>query len=269
MALQWNNLLYAKRHRSQPTVTRKENDNRSEFKRDFDTVCNSTILRRLQDKAQVFPLESEDYARTRLTHSIEVMSIAESIGMYAVNVINQDRKYIAPKGKIAETKALIKDIPTILKTVALLHDMGNPPFGHLGEQIIGDWFKNNLKRLSFNSDRVLSYKSNGEVDDNLEHILTGDFAEDLKNFDGNAQLFRLVNKLSLVVDENGMNLTYPVMASFIKYPTASREIDVQKLSKKKVGYFTAEKSIYNDINRELKLNGARHPLAFLLEAADV
>lgn len=268
MALQWNNLLYAKRHRSQPTVTRKENDNRSEFKRDFDTVCNSTILRRLQDKAQVFPLESEDYARTRLTHSIEVMSIAESIGMYAVNVINQDRKYIAPKGKIAETKALIKDIPTILKTVALLHDMGNPPFGHLGEQIIGDWFKNNLKRLSFNSDRVLSYKSNGEVDDNLEHILTGDFAEDLKNFDGNAQLFRLVNKLSLVVDENGMNLTYPVMASFIKYPTASREIDVQKLSKKKVGYFTAEKSIYNDINRELKLNGARHPLAFLLEAAD-
>ena len=269
MDLMWSNLLLAKRRRNNVTVKRRENDNRSQFKRDFDTVCNSTILRRLQDKAQVFPLESEDYARTRLTHYIEVMSIAESIGMYAVRVINDhEAKYIAPNKKVKETKALINDIPTILKTVALLHDMGNPPFGHLGEQIIGDWFKSNLKRLSFNSERVLSYKSTGEVNDNLEHILTGDFSEDLKNFDGNAQLFRLVNKLSLVVDENGMNLTYPVMASFIKYPTSSSEIDTNKLSKKKVGYFTSEKSIYQDINRELKLGGARHPLAYLLEAAD-
>ena len=269
MNLVWSNLLLAKRHRDKVTVERRENDNRSQFKRDFDTVCNSTILRRLQDKAQVFPLESEDYARTRLTHSIEVMSIAESIGMYAVRVINNhEQKYISSSKKIKETKMLINDIPTILKTVALLHDMGNPPFGHLGEQIIGDWFKSNLKRLSFNSDRILSYKSTGDVNDNLEHILTGDFAEDLKNFDGNAQLFRLVNKLSLVVDENGMNLTYPVMASFIKYPTASSEINKNILSKKKVGYFTAEKSIYQDINQELKLGGARHPLAYLLEAAD-
>ena len=111
MDLMWSNLLLAKRRRNNVTVKRRENDNRSQFKRDFDTVCNSTILRRLQDKAQVFPLESEDYARTRLTHSIEVMSIAESIGMYAVRVINDhEAKYIAPNKKVKETKALIVTI---------------------------------------------------------------------------------------------------------------------------------------------------------------
>lgn len=85
--LDWFKLLNEKRFRDKETVPRTDSDKRSAFKKDFDTVCNSTILRRLQDKAQVFPLESEDYARTRLTHSIEVMSIAESLGVQTSDII--------------------------------------------------------------------------------------------------------------------------------------------------------------------------------------
>ena len=160
----WDKLLTPKRHRETPTVEKTASDNRTAFKKDFDTVCNSTILRRLQDKAQVFPLEDEDYARTRLTHSIEVMSIAESLGMQAVNVINNHNvKYISSdSSNTTDVFKLINDIPTILKTVALLHDMGNPPFGHLGEQIIGDWFRDNLGIMTFNSDKMLVFKNGGK-----------------------------------------------------------------------------------------------------------
>lgn len=268
--LQWIKLLQAKRFRDQGTVQRTPSDSRTPFKKDFDTVCNSTILRRLQDKAQVFPLEQEDYARTRLTHSIEAMSIAESLGVQAVSIINNSsEKYLGSTAtEKVSAKEIINEIPNILKTAALLHDMGNPPFGHLGEKIIGDWFKSNLGNLSFNSERQLVFNSSSEPKSTLEYMFKGQYAEDLKHFEGNAQLFRLVTKLSLVVDENGMNLTFPVMASFIKYPTPSNKIDKTKLMTKKMGFFASEEKLYNQINETLALNGYRHPLAFLLEAAD-
>ncbi len=266
----WNQLLQPKRFREKETVKRSPSDNRSPFKKDFDTVCNSTILRRLQDKAQVFPLEQEDYARTRLTHSIEVMSIAESLGVQIIDtILKKDSKFIYTLEEEKEdAEKLVKEIPYILKTAALLHDMGNPPFGHLGEKIIGDWFKNNLGNLAFNSEKQLVFNSSAEAKETLEFMFKGRYAEDLKNFEGNAQLFRLVTKLSLVVDENGMNLTFPVMASFIKYPTSSMDVDKNKLMTKKIGYFTAEKELFNTINTTLGLENYRHPLAFLLEAAD-
>lgn len=247
--LYWNLLLKPKRVREKSTVEKTSNDNRSPFKKDFDTVCNSTILRRLQDKAQVFPLEQEDYARTRLTHSIEVLSIAESLGMQAINVIrNHDKKYIS---NIEDECCYIDEIPNILKAVALLHDMGNPPFGHLGEQIIGDWFNNNLGKLAINSDRRLVFKDGSDTKDTLAYKLKGAYSKDLINFEGNAQLLRLVSKLNLVVDDNGMNLSYPVLASFIKYPTNSESIDKSILRKKKVGYFTSEKELFEDIQQTL------------------
>ena len=264
--LYWNMLLQPKRVRENTTVEKTSNDNRSPFKKDFDTVCNSTILRRLQDKAQVFPLEQEDYARTRLTHSIEVLSIAESLGMQAINVIKKhDPKYISNNGDVCP---YIDELPNILKTVALLHDMGNPPFGHLGEQIIGDWFNNNLGKLAINSDGRLVFKDGSDAKDTLAYKLKGVYSKDLIHFEGNAQLLRLVSKLNLVVDENGMNLSYPVLASFIKYPTDSESINKDILIKKKVGYFTAEKQLFDDIQKTLGLNGYRHPIAYLLEAAD-
>lgn len=267
----WYNLLQPKRIREKETVVRSKSDNRSPFKKDFDTVCNSTILRRLQDKAQVFPLEQEDYARTRLTHSIEVMSIAESLGYQIISIVKEHdpQKYIYSTDKEKDAAiGLVDEVPNILKTAALLHDMGNPPFGHLGEKIISDWFKKNLGNLAFNSDKHLVYNSSAETKKTLEFILKGSYAEDLKNFEGNAQLLRLVTKLSLVVDENGMNLTFPVISTFIKYPTSSIEINKNNLIKKKMGYFTSEKELFDKINKCLGLNNCRHPLAFLLEAAD-
>lgn len=267
--LYWNQLLRPKKVREKTTVEKTKNDNRTPFKKDFDTVCNSTILRRLQDKAQVFPLEQEDYARTRLTHSIEVMSIAESLGMQAVKIITQhDEKYFSNDPDNLCLCEHVNEIPTILKTVALLHDMGNPPFGHLGEQIIGDWFANNLGKLAMNSDGRLVFKDGSDAKDTLAYKLKGVYAEDLIHFEGNAQLLRLVSKLNLVVDATGMNLTYPVLASFIKYPTSSKDIDTTNLTKKKMGYFFAEKKLFEDIQSTLGLNGVRHPLAYLLEAAD-
>ena len=267
--LYWDKLLHPKRVREKTTVEKTKNDNRTPFKKDFDTVCNSTILRRLQDKAQVFPLEQEDYARTRLTHSIEVMSIAESLGMQAAIIIKQsDKKYFSSDINNLEPCENIDEIPNILKTVALLHDMGNPPFGHLGEQIIGDWFANNLGKLATNSDGRLVFKDGSDAKDTLAYKLKGAYAEDLIHFEGNAQLLRLVSKLNLVVDETGMNLTYPVLASFIKYPTSSTMIDKENLINKKMGYFSAEKELFDDIQSTLGLNGIRHPLAYLLEAAD-
>lgn len=272
----WDILLNPKRFRDYTTVVKSPSDNRSPFKKDFDTVCNSTILRRLQDKAQVFPLEQEDYARTRLTHSIEVMSIAESLGFQVVDAIyKMDSKYTyKSKDQKAKESAdeLIKGIPYILKTAALLHDMGNPPFGHLGERIIGDWFKNNLDKLVFDSERKLVFNAGGESKESLAYLLKGERAKDLENFDGNAQLFRLVTKLSLVVDEYGMNLTFPVMATFIKYPASSTKITGDRKIYKKLGYFTSEKDKYEAIQSMLGLESdgkpCRHPLVYLLEAAD-
>lgn len=269
MPMYWDKLLTPFRKRSTPATDPSPNDSRGPFKRDFDAVCNSTILRRLQAKAQVFPLEAGDYARTRLTHSIEAMSIADSLGTSAAKTIESGdyRHYWSMAHTETPPENLAGQISMILETAALLHDMGNPPFGHLGEQIISDWFREHMRKLAFNSDWLLisadSYK-----DESLDRILTPRQQADLIYFNGNAQLLRLVNKLNFTVDENGMNLTYPVMAAFIKYPTSSDKIDPSGLFTKKLGYFSAEEDIYRDIDDQLGLNGCRHPLAFLLEAAD-
>lgn len=267
--MEWTTLLTPKKEREKSSVTKTDNDKRSPFKADFDTVCNCTGVRRLQDKAQVFPLERGDYARTRLTHSIEVMSIAESLGVHAVKVIEEkERPNQEQKDKLAE-------IPIILRTAALLHDMGNPPFGHLGEGIISEWFKEKLDMLVFDSSNKVMFSDNAGRD---SHKLIAKLSEeqiaDFQHFEGNAQLLRLVSKLSYVVDENGMNLTYPVLATIIKYPCSAldskeaREKGTINLLNKKSGYFCSEKELYNNINQALKLNQARHPLTFLLEAAD-
>lgn len=270
----WDELLTAKRFRETSSVKKRDSDNRSPFKKDFDTVCNSTVLRRLQDKAQVFPLEQEDYARTRLTHSIEVMSVASSIAVQATKIILETDfdKHVSSKCKestdLEEVRKNIKDIPTILNAAALLHDMGNPPFGHLGEQIISDWFRNNLSKIVQKSDGTFVFNDVGSADDTLAYKLKGRYADDLMHFEGNAQLLRLVTKLSYVVDKNGMNLSFPVLASFIKYPCSSSNINSSKLSTKKTGYYFAEDELFHQICKTLGLQNCRHPLSFLLEAAD-
>ncbi len=268
----WSDLLNPKRVRMNSSVKKTESDTRSPFKKDFDTVCNCSGIRRLQDKAQVFPLEHGDYARTRLTHSIEVMSIAESLAMGIRSTILKHEEYICHSGasenqlNVDDVKKLIDDIPIILKTAAFLHDMGNPPFGHLGEQIIRDWFTRNIERI-VEKDGKYIFSDAGNVK-SIASKMSMEQLSDLKNFEGNAQLLRLVTKLSFIVDNTGMNLSFPVLAAFIKYPCQSADTDSEILSKKKVGYFNSEADIFQQIESALKLNNCRHPLAFLLEAAD-
>lgn len=241
----WCKLLNPVRFRpSASTISRHWNP----FDSDYSRVAFSSPFRRLQDKAQVFPLDQSDFVRTRLTHSIEVSGIARSLGVGLEN-------FLMEVGNIDSKRQ--GHIPSVLSVAGLAHDIGNPPFGHFGETSIQNYFKD-----------VLSQESNGFSD--LEKM-------DLCNFDGNVQSFRLLLKLGIANKPKSFNLTYPVLATIIKYPHDSlrgnRSVDDRDranlgVSYKKFGYFQAEKDEYQGINEVLGLKDRRHPLCYLLEAAD-
>lgn len=312
----------------------EKNDRRNSFKCDFDQICFWSSLRRLQDKAQVFPLEEGDFSRTRLTHSIEVMSVAQSLGDYLVDIIiNKERKKVLderieplkdrlkvlqneltnnPKNSNLNLKIeklqnevaakisfysrdnflrwidlelynSIKNIPLILQSASLIHDLGNPPFGHISETVISDWFVHNLKdpryyKFVYSNFKIegetLCIKTNGESM-TLADKMTEEQQDDLRHFDGNAELLRIVSKLqnlSPKTIKHCVKISYPTLATTIKYPDAYVEqrhkLFPKSFSSKKRNYFLSEKDLYDDIQRNLELNGNRHPLAYLLEAAD-
>ena len=235
------------------SVRKDPTDGRSPFDSDYSRIVLSSHFRRLQDKAQVFPLEPSDFIRTRLTHSLEVACFARGLGLGV-------EKYLLKKKIITTTE--IGYIPTILEVAGLVHDIGNPPFGHFGEEIIKSYFqkikelpKDNLIKLAFDS-------------------LTDEQQADFLNFDGNVQGFRILRKLGLAQDDFSYNLTMPNLATIIKYPYSSLDGNKKiseggKYCQKKFGYFTSEKEDYNRIIETLGLKEkTRHPLTFLLEAAD-
>lgn len=233
----WDNLLNAQRFR--PT-TKQPLDARNEYERDYDRIVFCSAFRRLQDKAQVFPLERGDFVRTRLTHSFEVASLARSIG------VDVARKLF--ERKLVEENYDIK-FGNILSSASLIHDIGNPPFGHAGEKAISKWFD----KYFVNGTKGLSY---AEI-------------RDFTQFEGNAQALRIVCRLQYLLDEYGLNLTYATLASLVKYPRASDQVDATRGSYyKKYGYFQSEKDRFVVIAEQTGLNGSRHPLTFLLEAAD-
>ena len=248
--MNWNKLLCTDRIRTyqKSTISR---DLRTEFEKDYHRIIGSASFRRLQDKTQVFPLDKSDYVRTRLTHSLEVSSFAKSLAQNVGEKIMQEKKDTDFTWKNKE------DISNILQCAGLLHDIGNPPFGHFGETTIREWFKNNLCKLEFNGQR-------------LDEFLDSQMVQDFYHFEGNAQALRLVSKLHFLVDENGMNLTKALLATIIKYPTSSLEINKKSgnIKHKKMGYFYADRDNFYNIEKSLELNGNRHPLTYLLEAAD-
>ena len=248
--MNWNELLSGDRIRSfqKSTTTR---DLRTEFEKDYHRIIGSASFRRLQDKTQVFPLDKSDYIRTRLTHSLEVSSFARSLGQ------NVGEKIIREKKDSSFTMQMKEDICAILQCAGLLHDIGNPPFGHFGETVIQDWFKEHLSLISYNGKP-------------LTEILSEQMQNDFYHFEGNTQALRVVSKLHFLVDENGMNLTKALLGTIIKYPVSSIEIDKKSgdIRTKKMGYFYADKRTFDNIQFSLGTNGKRHPLAFLLEAAD-
>ena len=248
--MNWNDLLCEKRRRSYSTTT-VVSETRNEFQRDYHRIIGSASFRRLQDKTQVFPLDRGDFVRTRLTHSLEVASFAKSLGQSIFRSIieNNIDNDITPDRVVK--------ICSILECAGLIHDIGNPPFGHFGESLIRDWFRKNLGKMELDGRKITD-------------ILSEQMAADLYNFEGNAQALRLLTKLHFLVDENGMNLTYPLLNTIIKYPVSSLEINKESgdIRQKKMGYYYADKEIFEDITSSTGTGSCRHPLAFILEAAD-
>ena len=247
--MDWQTLLCDDRIRSYKKQS--STDLRTEFEKDYHRIIGSASFRRLQDKTQVFPLDRSDFIRTRLTHSLEVSSLAKSLGQ---NISESIRTIIKDETFTPEHKAAVCDI---LQCAGLIHDIGNPPFGHFGETAIQDWFKKNLERLTFKG-RTLA------------EILEPQMVQDFSHFEGNTQAFRVVTRLHFLVDEHGMNLTKALLGTIIKYPVSSLEIDKDSgdIRTKKMGYFHGDRENFQDVQESTGTLGKRHPLAFILEAAD-
>ena len=246
--MNWKQLLCAERSRS---AAADSNDIRTEFRRDYHRIINSASFRRLQDKTQVFPLDRGDFVRTRLTHSLEVSSFAESLADTAFTRLIQG-------GRCPEITPLVREnCCDILRCAGLVHDIGNPPFGHFGEFTIREWFKDNLPLLEYNGKRV-------------DGLLSEQMKNDFLNFEGNAQALRVLTRLHFLIDEHGMNLTYALLNTIIKYPVPSTGINKRSgnIKDKKMGYCLSEQPLFESITAATGAVNCRYPLTFLLEAAD-
>ncbi|MGO5127509.1 deoxyguanosinetriphosphate triphosphohydrolase [Bacillus cereus] len=259
----WKEILNEKRSTdSQRNGGKQDYDKRNAFENDFDRITFSSSLRRLQDKAQVFPLEKKDYVRTRLTHSLEVSTLARSLGISVGRSLNEKEKEF--------TEDNMAEMSAILACAGLIHDIGNPPFGHFGEQAIRDWFKDYFTDdIDRKKERNLTHNIKIKDVENYSE-LSEQQKQDFLNFEGNAQALRLLTKLNFFIDDKGMNLTYGVLSSIIKYPKKSTEVGKVKedIAYKKMGYFEAEEELFNEISKKVGIGSKRNPLTFLLEAAD-
>ncbi|MGM9700593.1 MAG: dGTP triphosphohydrolase [Prevotella sp.] len=222
-------------------------DDRSEFKRDCDRLIYSAPFRRLQNKTQVFPLPGSIFVHNRLTHSLEVSSLGKSLGDDVAHRLVQRHPEL--RG------TLFEEIGTIVQTAGLAHDLGNPPFGHSGEKAIQAFFT----------------EGEGMA---LKPMLSARFWDDITHFEGNANAFRLLTHRFHGRREGGFVMTYATLASIVKYPFASSVAGTHG----KFGFFSSEEDTYRKIADELgifclsapnePLRFARHPLVYLMEAAD-
>lgn len=236
----WDLILSDNRFREKSATT--QYDGRTPFEGDYGRLISSAPIRRLQDKTQVFPLETNDYIRTRLTHSLEVSYLGGSIGQSI-------EKWLIEKGDMDNQQRGY--LSSLLRTAGLVHDLGNPPFGHFGEEAIKDFFKGYFK--------------------NDTHGLRDIEIADLTNFDGNVQTFRILTRLYYFGDEFSYNLTYSTLSSIVKYPSNSLEGNKSpytEIAKKKFGYYVTETDKYKKINDYLQLHHRRNPVVYLMEAAD-
>jgi len=240
MMMDWETLL----NRERPRKSTNPGDHRAEFERDFDRAIFSTPVKRLQDKAQVFPLEPHDAVRTRLTHSLEVSAVARGLGM-AVSQWLLAENQIKP--------GMERWIEAIAGTCGLIHDLGNPPFGHAGEEAIRHWFETRIKK------------------EQLEKELKGNeqYVQDFLRFEGNAQSLRLLAKLQILADYHGLNLTFGTLSASCKYIAASNEVGSREAhAYSKPGFFASERELVQKIQQRTGTGKARNPITFLVEAAD-
>ena len=244
--MEWKQLISNKRF-GQEHKHAERHDDRSEFKRDYDRLIFSSAFRRLQNKTQVFPLPGSIFVHNRLTHSLEVASVGMSIG----NDIS--RRVIQKQPDLKDT--LVEEIGTIVSAACLAHDLGNPPFGHSGEKAI---------QTFFSEGPGLKIKS----------MVSSEFWDDITHFEGNANAFRILTHRFKGRRQGGFVMTYSMLASIVKYPFASSLAG----NHGKFGFFASEAESYRKIADELgiscksapgePLKYARHPLVYMVEAAD-
>lgn len=244
--MEWKQLISNKRF-GQEHKHAERHDDRSEFKRDYDRLIFSSAFRRLQNKTQVFPLPGSIFVHNRLTHSLEVASVGMSIG----NDIS--RWVIQKQPDLKDT--LVEEIGTIVSAACLAHDLGNPPFGHSGEKAIQTFFSEGpgLK---------------------IKPMVSSEFWDDITHFEGNANAFRILTHRFKGRRQGGFVMTYSMLASIVKYPFASSLAG----NHGKFGFFASEAESYKKIADELgiscksapdePLKYARHPLVYMVEAAD-
>ena len=242
--MNWQELLSNKRPGE--SGHQQHDQQRSRFEQDYDRIIFSHPFRKLQDKTQVFPLPEDDFVHTRLTHSLEVSSVGRSLGKNAgLYVLN---KYPA----LSNAGFSVHDFGAIVGAACLAHDLGNPPFGHSGEDSISSFYLTNEKGKFF------------------ESLVSTEEWKDLVTFEGNAQGFRILNNTN-----GGLKLTFATLGAFTKYPLSSSHAKAEgRKSQKKFGYYQCNQALFQELADEMGLlqfeKGAwsRHPLAFLVEAAD-
>ena len=251
--MKWSSLLSRKRlgAAAAPEIAGP----RTDFQRDFDRIIFSSAFRRMQDKTQVFPLAKNDYVRTRLTHTLEVASVGRSLGALAgAHVLDQDRELGRKHGYTTA------DFGAIVAAACLGHDIGNPPYGHAGEFAIQEWFRTSTLGQSI-----------------LRRLAPAQRA-DFEKFEGNAQGFRVLARLAMPDNVGGMQLTCATLGAVAKYPRTSwLPLPLSSgISSKKHGFFEADRGLFEAVASECGLIRRRaeepawyrHPLAFLVEAAD-
>jgi dGTPase len=255
--MNWASLYSPKRTGSENRDSKRSDAVRTSFLRDYDRVIFSSAFRRLQNKTQVFPLPGPVFVHNRLTHSLEVASVGRSLGK-AVGDALADRH----QGNGGEFREFYKyELPSVIAAACLAHDIGNPPFGHSGEDAIRSFFKG----------------LDGEAGKRFKEELTVNQQRDFLYFEGNANAFRTLTHNFNEGSLGGFRLTYATLASIVKYPSDSTYgFNKQQLATKKSGFFDSEIGTYKTIAAELGIPQpdseknvfARHPFVYLVEAAD-
>ena len=248
--MNWNQLISAKRFGMEEFHEERQ-ENRSEFQRDYDRLIFSAPFRRLQNKTQVFPLPGSIFVHNRLTHSLEVSCVGRSLGNDVAKAILERQPELQ--------ESFLPEIGSIVSAACLAHDLGNPPFGHSGERAISTFFSEG--KGQFLKDK----QPDGEQLSSMEW-------EDLTHFEGNANAFRLLTHQFEGRRKGGFAMTYTTLASIVKYPFSSSLAG----TKSKFGFFVSEEESFHRIATELgltllnehPLKYARHPLVYLVEAAD-
>jgi len=250
--MKWNNCFSSKRF----GVDSEYNDIRTQYERDWDRIIFSSPFRRLQNKTQVFPLPNEVFVHNRLTHSLEAASVGRSLG----TIIGEEiAKLEEIKNDEKASDFYNNGLKSVIASACLAHDLGNPAFGHSGEEAISKYFKKNPELQS-------------------KYNFSDDEWSDLTTFEGNANALRVLTMQQYGRVKGGYRLTYSTIGAILKYPCESLASDKKVLHRKKYGFFKADKEVFQNIVSELnmvhdtsvkdKLSYKRHPFVLLVEAAD-